>query len=146
MKLLVFAHAPPPHHGQSYMVQLMLDGFGGDHRQSRSQPRLRSSKYGVFCYHVNARVSKELEDIGNFRIGKLFLLIGYCLQAIWSPFRYVVDTLSSIPAPGKRPALYRDWLVMLLCRPFYKKLFSTGMPPDWQSGWKRTFKCALVRL
>ncbi len=24
MKLLVFAHTPPPHHGQSYMVQLML--------------------------------------------------------------------------------------------------------------------------
>jgi hypothetical protein len=30
MKLLVFAHTPPPHHGQSYMVKLMLDGFGGD--------------------------------------------------------------------------------------------------------------------
>ncbi len=25
MKLLVFAHTPPPHHGQSYMVQLMLN-------------------------------------------------------------------------------------------------------------------------
>ena len=29
MKLLVFAHTPPPHHGQSYMVQLLLAGFGG---------------------------------------------------------------------------------------------------------------------
>ena len=25
-----------------------------------------------------------------------------------------------VPAPGKRVALYRDWLVMLLCRPFFK--------------------------
>jgi len=25
MKLLVFAPQPPPHHGQSYMVKLMLD-------------------------------------------------------------------------------------------------------------------------
>ncbi len=33
MKLLVFAHTPPPHHGQSYMVQLMLEGFGGDVRK-----------------------------------------------------------------------------------------------------------------
>ncbi len=33
MKLLVFAHTPPPHHGQSYMVKLMLDGFGGDVRR-----------------------------------------------------------------------------------------------------------------
>ena len=27
MKLLVFAHTPPPHHGQSYSVKLMLEGF-----------------------------------------------------------------------------------------------------------------------
>jgi len=35
MKLLVYAHTPPPHHGQSYMVQLMVHGFGGDHRRRR---------------------------------------------------------------------------------------------------------------
>ena len=27
MKVLVFAHTPPPHHGQSQMVQYMVDGF-----------------------------------------------------------------------------------------------------------------------
>jgi glycosyltransferase involved in cell wall biosynthesis len=122
MKLLVFAHTPPPHHGQSYMVQLMLNGFGGDMRKSRNQSDAKASAYDISCYHVNARVSKELEDIGDFRIGKLFLLIGYCLQAIWCHFRYGVDTLYFIPAPGKHSALYRDWLVMLLCRPFYKKI------------------------
>jgi glycosyltransferase involved in cell wall biosynthesis len=25
-----------------------------------------------------------------------------------------------VPAPGKRAALYRDWVVMLLCRPFFR--------------------------
>ncbi|MDB6123748.1 MAG: hypothetical protein JWQ71_2741 [Pedosphaera sp.] len=122
MKLLVFAHTPPPHHGQSYMVQLMLNGFGGDHRQSHRSGIAKTSPYGITCYHVNAQVSKQLEDIGNFRPGKLFLLIGFCIQAIWCHFRYGVDTLYFIPAPGKRSALYRDWLVMLLCRPFYKKI------------------------
>lgn len=29
MKLLVFAHVPPPQHGQHYMVKLMLDSFDG---------------------------------------------------------------------------------------------------------------------
>ena len=24
-----------------------------------------------------------------------------------------------VPAPGKRVALYRDWLVMFICRPFF---------------------------
>src|SRR5271166_4035118 len=122
MKLIVFAHTPPPHHGQSYMVQLMLNGFGGDHRRRGAPTSEPSSPYGITCYHVNAQVSKELEDIGDFRLGKLFLLIGYCIQAVWCRWRYGVTTLYYIPAPGKPSALYRDWLVMFLCRPFFKRI------------------------
>ena len=120
MKLLVFAHTPPPHHGQSYMVRLMLDGFGGDQRQPPGSAA--GSPHDVTCYHVNARVSKELEDIGDFQLSKLFLLFAFCLQAIWCRYRYGVTTLYYIPAPGKHSALYRDWLVMFLCRPFYKRI------------------------
>jgi len=135
MKLLVFAHTPPPHHGQSYMVQLMVAGFGGDHRKAgrHSHGNLAGERlaattaaaggpFSIECYHVNARLSQQLEDIGDFRIGKLFLLAGYCLQAIWCHYRYSVDTLYYIPAPGKRSALYRDWVVMLFCRPFFKRV------------------------
>jgi glycosyltransferase involved in cell wall biosynthesis len=123
MKLLLFAHTPPPHHGQSYMVQLMLEGFGGDRRKSApSAPAPGADELGIECYHVNSRLSQKLEDIGDFRLGKFALLLGYCLQAIWCRFRYGVTTLYYIPAPGKHSALYRDWLVMLLCRPFFKRL------------------------
>src|ERR1051325_1604143 len=118
MKVLVFAHTPPPHHGQSYMVQLMLDGFDGDRRRRPTA----GSAHGVHCYHVNARISKKLEDIGDFRFGKFLLLLGYCAQAIWYRFRYGVENFYYIPAPGKKSALYRDWLVMFLCRPFFKRL------------------------
>jgi hypothetical protein len=31
-KILVFAHVPPPHHGQSVMVQVLLDGLREDER------------------------------------------------------------------------------------------------------------------
>ena len=120
MKLLVFAHVPPPHHGQSYMVRLMLDGFGGDWRRPR--PDAPPSPLGIQCYHVDARFSRKLEDIGDVRISKFLLLVGYCLEAIWCRFRYGVSNLYYIPAPGKRSALYRDWLVMFLCRPFYKRI------------------------
>src|SRR6185436_2325548 len=66
MKLLVFAHTPPPHHGQSYMVQLMLEGLGGDHRQrKKSDPPRPGDVHGIQCYHVNTRLSKRLEDIGE---------------------------------------------------------------------------------
>src|SRR5436309_8554848 len=126
MKLLVFAHTPPPHHDQSYMVQLMLEGFGGDRRHSRqgSHDAGTSSEkeFHLECYHVNARLSQKLEDIGDLRIGKFVLLLGYCAQAIWCRFRYGVTTLYYIPAPGKRSALLRDWMVMFICRPFFKRI------------------------
>jgi glycosyltransferase involved in cell wall biosynthesis len=120
MKLLVFAHVPPPHHGQSYMVKLMLDGFGGDHRghQRASAP----FHHDVECYHVNVRLSKRLEDIGDLRLGKLILLLLYCIEAIWCRFRYGVENFYYVPAPGKTSALVRDWMVMLLCRPFFKRV------------------------
>jgi glycosyltransferase involved in cell wall biosynthesis len=128
MKLLVFAHTPPPHHGQSYMVQLMLNGFGGDRRRRKvaigpdSKPNADAGRYGIECYHVNARLSKELEDIGDLRVGKFVLLLRYCLEAIWCRVRYGVTTLYYIPAPGKPSALYRDWMVMFICRWFFKRV------------------------
>ncbi len=122
MKLLVFAHTPPPHHGQSYMIQLMLNGFGGDQRKAARSAAAAQNPYGLECYHVNARVSKRMDDIGGLRPGKVLLLLGYCFQAIWCRYRYGVTTMYYVPAPGKRSALYRDWMVMALCRPFFKKV------------------------
>jgi glycosyltransferase involved in cell wall biosynthesis len=119
MKLLVFAHTPPPHHGQSYMVKLMLEGFGGDcRRQTEKSP----DTFGIECYHVNARYSKTLEDVGEFQGSKIFLILFYCLQALWCRFRYGVENFYYVPAPGKAVAVYRDWLVMFICRPFFKKI------------------------
>jgi len=119
VKLLVFAHTPPPHHGQSYMVQLMLEGFGGDarHRKPNSPTTLN-----IECYHVNARFSRSLEDVGEFQGAKILLIFWFCLQAVWLRLRYGVKNFYYVPAPGKRVALYRDWLVMLFCRPFFKRV------------------------
>lgn len=151
LKVLIFAHVPPPHHGQSYMVQLMLQGFGGDHRKKSAT---RPSPHGIECYHVDARVSKRLEDIGDMRFGKLFLMLGYCAQAIWCRYRYGVTNLYFIPAPGKRSALYRDWLVMFVCRPFFKRIIlhwhaaglakwlETSVQIRWRSTTYRALKAA----
>jgi glycosyltransferase involved in cell wall biosynthesis len=121
MKLLIFAHTPPPYHGQSVAVKLMLEHFGGDRRKwkFRQQP---PNAYGIECYHVNARFSKQLEDVGELQFGKILLVLFYCLQAIWCRFRYGVKDFFYIPAPGKPIAVYRDWLVMLVCRPFFNRI------------------------
>ena len=120
MKLLVFAHTPPPHHGQSYMVKLMLDGFGGDHRHPDAMNG--TGRFGLECYHINARLSRDSEDIGSMRPQKFVTLFWHCLSAIWCRFRYGVRVLYYIPAPGKQSAIWRDWLVMTLCRPFFNHL------------------------
>ncbi|HTA95902.1 MAG TPA: glycosyltransferase family 4 protein, partial [Verrucomicrobiae bacterium] len=82
----------------------------------------RPNHFGIQCYHVNARFSNSLEDIGELRFPKILRLILYCIEAIWCRFRYGVENFYYVPAPGKPVALYRDWLVMLLCRPFFKKI------------------------
>lgn len=109
MRLLVFAHTPPPFHGQSYMVKLMLDG-------------LQRDPSDLQIFHVNARVSATGEEIGSFTMAKLFLLLKYCLTAVRLRFQTGTDTFYYVPAPGKRSAIYRDWVVMILCRPFFRTL------------------------
>lgn len=133
MKLLVFAHVPPPHHGQSYMVKLMLERFGGDTRK-RSSASPPPPEGGIECYHVDSRYSDDLEDIGSFRVVKAWLVVRYCVAALWCRFRYGVEAFYYVPAPGKRAALYRDWIVMALCRPFFRHFvyhWHAGGLGDW---------------
>ena len=107
-KILVFAHVPPPHHGQSVMVQLLLDGLGAD-------PRFE-------IFHVNAKMSDDLEDIGSFRPQKIFRLFKCILQALGIRLRHGPMAFYYVPASAKRSAILRDWMVMGLCRPWFSEL------------------------
>ena len=65
---------------------------------------------GIECYHVNARMSRQLEDIGDMRIGKLFSLLGYCAEAIWCHYRYgVTISTTSLPPANARPSIATGW-------------------------------------
>jgi len=127
------------------MVQVMLEGFGGDYRMAQGHPTPRDLE----CYHVNARISRDAEDIGEVRAGKIRLLLRYCLEAIWCRFRHGVRTMYYVPAPGKRPAVVRDWMVMFLCRPFFPKLIlhwhAAGLA-QWLSTEAGPLTRALTRL
>jgi glycosyltransferase involved in cell wall biosynthesis len=106
MKLVVFAHTPPPHHGQSFMVESMLRGFD-------------DPKYDVQCFHVNAQFARDSKDIGKFRPGKAFRLVRYVAQAIWLRFRHGAVSFYYVPTPPLKNPLYRDWVILLLCKPFF---------------------------
>jgi glycosyltransferase involved in cell wall biosynthesis len=108
MKLLVLAQTPPPLHGQSLMVQTLVDGLA-------KQP-------GFELYHVNLPLSRDAADVGRFRFGKLRTLLRACRQARRLAAAHGIDTLYYVPAPGKRSALYRDWIAMALCRPVFRRL------------------------
>lgn len=106
--ILIFAHVPPPHHGQSYMVAQLLE-------------ELRARPDEVRVFHVDSRVSDSLEEVGRAGGGKVLRLLRYCFEAIRLRWRHGPMIFYYVPAPAKRGALYRDWLVMLLCRPFFQR-------------------------
>lgn len=118
MKLLVFAHTPPPFHGQSYMVQTMLEALGGD-RRGKPLRHADATSAAVDCLHVNVRLSRSIEDVGAVGFGKLLRLLWHCADAIWCRFRYRVRAFYYVPAPAKRGAIYRDWITLAICRPFF---------------------------
>jgi len=95
------------------MVKLMLDGL--KRTPSSGESALQIS-------HVDAKLSSNLEAIGKFQLGKLLRVIGYCAQAWFHRFVTAADTFYYVPAPGLRAAVYRDWIVMFLCRPLFKKV------------------------
>jgi glycosyltransferase involved in cell wall biosynthesis len=109
------------------MVSLMLEGFGGD-RRGKSGGNVRPAAAHsagceeVFCYHVNTRFSDDIADMGRIRLAKFLLVFRYCFEAIVCRFRYGITCFYFATAPPKKGALYRDLLVMLCCRPFFRHI------------------------
>ena len=90
------------------MVELLLAAL-------RSDPRFA-------VHHVDVRVSDDLSDLGSFRPQKLFRLSRSILKAWWLRLRHGPMVFYYVPAPVKRSAIYRDWIVMAMCRPFFPKI------------------------
>ncbi len=109
MKLLVLAQKPPPLHGQSAMIRLLLEELGRPGQ-------------GFDLHHVNLRLSIDSADVGRWRFKKVFPVFAACIKALRIRRKHGPMALYYVPAPGKRGALYRDWIIMAICRPFFPKL------------------------
>ena len=108
MKLVVFAHTPPPLHGQSAMVATLVDGLSDDP--------------DIEILHINVRLSRTPGDIGRAHAGKLWQLLAACGRAWRLRARHGRCAFYYVPAPGRRVPLLRDLLVMSLCRPLFSPL------------------------
>jgi glycosyltransferase involved in cell wall biosynthesis len=141
VKLLLFAHKPPPYHGQSFMVQLALEKLGGDARNA-AKPLSRTPGVvpEIECYHIDARLSDDFQQIGVPSVKKVFRLLKYCFQAIWCRFRYGVPNLYFVPAHAARASIMRDWMALAICRPFFRNLVF-----HWQTAGLGEWLCITAR-
>jgi len=134
MKLLVLAQTSPPLHGQSFMTRELVAGL---------------ARRGFPAESVDLHLSRTGADIGRWHAGKLLPILDACGQAIALRLTGRGDTLYYIPAPGKRGALYRDWLVLALCRPFFPRLVlhwhAVGLG-DWLATRATGFERRVTRL
>lgn len=91
------------------MIQLMLDG-------------LPKELPDWDIHHVDARFSRDMDDLGSARLGKIALALKFALQAIKIRLTTGTELLYYVPAPVKRSAIIRDCLLLTLLRPFFPKL------------------------
>lgn len=69
--------------------------------------------------HVDPRLSRDTADVGRWRPGKLVQLAAACMKAIGARIAHGPMALYYIPAPGRRVPVFRDWIAMACCRPFF---------------------------
>ncbi|MGC6459249.1 MAG: glycosyltransferase family 4 protein [Akkermansiaceae bacterium] len=125
--ILVFAHVPPPEHGQSRMVRLALDAMRAD-----------AENFDV--HHVNARFSETLDEIGESSFRKGFLITKFLFQAFWTRLKLHKPVLYYVPGPVKWSAVIRDWFILGALRPVFPKVIfhwhAIGQG-EWSSGSER---------
>ena len=107
--IVLFAQVPPPEHGQSRMVLRALE-------------TLRGEPESFVVYHVNARFSNTLEDIGESSVRKMFLTAVYLAKAIWLRLRIKRPFFYYVPGPVKWSSVIRDWVLLSILRRIYRRV------------------------
>ena len=90
------------------MVGLLLEGL-------RADPAFK-------IFHVDVRVSDDIEDVGGIRPEKIIRLFKFCLEAMRIRLRHGPMDFYYVPAPAKKSAIVRDWIVMLFVRPWFRRI------------------------
>jgi glycosyltransferase involved in cell wall biosynthesis len=90
--VLVVGQTPPPVHGQSLMIQELLNG-----------------RYeGLALHHVRLNFSRSTEEIGSFQARKLFVLLKTLVDILVARWRSGAEILYFPPAGPKLNPVIRD--------------------------------------
>ncbi len=98
VKILVVGQIPPPIHGQAVMIEQMLN----------------QNYDNVELLHVRMSFSKEADEIGQMRFGKLFHLLVVIMQIYWVRIKSKARILYYPPADPNFVPVMRD-LAILCC-------------------------------
>lgn len=104
-RILVLGQTPPPYGGQALMIQKMLDGKYGD----------------IQLHHLRMAFSKEMDEIGKFKISKLFELVRVITKVIAFRFLKNVRILYYPPGGPKIIPLLRDIIILVSTRWLFDK-------------------------
>lgn len=111
-RIVVLAQTPPPKHGQSIMVERLVQVLRGDVFADGWQVEL-----------VEMRLSDSLKEIGGFSARKALRAL-FALGCLFrARLRGKIDVLYYVPATGLRSQLYRDWLLLGLGRRLASRTF-----------------------
>jgi glycosyltransferase involved in cell wall biosynthesis len=106
IKILVLGQTPPPFLGQAMMIDRLVKG-----------------KYDrVEIVHVRMAFSDSFKAIGKFGVKKLLHLFYLIWRTIYIRFQHNVSILYYPPSGPHRNPLFRDIIILLCIRPFFRKI------------------------
>jgi glycosyltransferase involved in cell wall biosynthesis len=100
VKVLVVGQTPPPYGGQAIMIQKIIEGRYNE----------------VELFHVRLAFSKDMEEVGHFKIRKIFHLLQVILSIIYMRIRHNVKVLYYPPAGPNMIPMYRDLVILISTR------------------------------
>ena len=104
-KVLVVGQTPPPYGGQAIMIEQML----------------RGSYTKVAFTHVRMAFSSEMDDIGRFKLSKLWHLLTLIVRIVYSRLKHKTRILYYPPAGPNRIPMYRDFVILICVRWMFDK-------------------------
>ena len=104
LKILVVGQTPPPFHGQAIMIQMLVDGPIED----------------AELIHLRMAFSDSLDEVGRFKLRKIFHLIKLILSIYWIRIRHNPSVLYYPPTGPNRVPLIRDTILLICTRWLFK--------------------------
>lgn len=105
-KILIIGQTPPPYHGQAIMIENLLKGDYQD----------------IQLYHSRMSFSREMDEVGRLNLFKIVHLFQMIVDILIKKFSHGISILYFPPTGPKKVAFYRDAIILICVRPFFKKV------------------------